>query len=132
MARAKVEEAKKRAAEAPAPAPKAEPVKADVDPEQLITTVLSTATVITIKRPASTDVMRAVWSAHLARAQASSDLDLAIASSSILGALDRVGAEGLAAAEARIFGAEYAVFVELGSGALIAAAHPAHVYLAGT
>jgi len=125
-------QAKPASTPAPAPTPEPEPAPAKaVDPESAITQVLSGATIIAVKRPGSTDVLKAVWSAHLARAQASDDLELAVAASALLGALDRVGAQGLAAAEVRFSGNEHAVFIELATGALICAARPAHVYLAG-
>jgi hypothetical protein len=103
-----------------------------IDPSSAIVALAPNATIVDVRTPASAVALRAVWKAHLARGQATDDLHLIATASALLAALERVGAAGIAAAEVQLGGERHALWVDRATGAAIATATPAHVYLAGS
>jgi len=120
------------AASKPAAAKPAAPASPLLDSAAAIAAVLPGATVHSTRVPSSDVALRAVWRAHLARAQAGGDAPLAVAASALLGALDRLGTRGLLVADVTFGDARHAVFIDATTGAAIATASPPEVYLAGS
>jgi hypothetical protein len=75
------------------------------------------------------DVFRGTWKAHRARAVHDGDIQVAAAASVLIDAVDRVPAGWLVACRVSIAGKRWAVWVDLDRGTLLAAVHPADLYL---
>ncbi|TVQ93836.1 MAG: hypothetical protein EA397_03535 [Deltaproteobacteria bacterium] len=120
----------KKAKSASQPPQRAEPLP---DAPRAASAVLPSAELVGEPLPIASGVaFRAVWEAHLARARVSNDLGLAVTAASLIAAYDRLGAEGIAVATLRLDDTEHALWIDLSTGAPLATATPAPLYLAGS
>lgn len=144
----KAEEAAKAAAPKPAPkpaapkaaakpapkpvAPAAVPAQAALpDAGELLAQRLPSYTVQSVTAVSSLAAFKAVWTAHRVRAAAEQNAALVVTADVLIDAAGRLPAGSLFAA--KITGADesLAVFIDTANGALIGAAAPADLYLAG-
>jgi hypothetical protein len=126
------EDAARKASKAAEVAPKAAAPAPRVDPHAVLASLLRGATIERAFAVQQAVVFKAVWQAHLARAQATEDIALATTASALIGAIDRIGASQLITAEVRWGGQHHVVWLDQTQGTLVATAFPAHVYLAGS
>lgn len=129
--KAKAEAATAAARPKPRKAPPAEPVA----PAHTVADVLGrfvSGAVVKREVPITNSVVfRALWTAHRARAGASSDLGLLVTASVLLDAVERLPKGCLVAAHATLADRDVAVWIDVARGVVLGVAEPGEVYLAG-
>lgn len=99
---------------------------------RVITAALPGSTVVSQAPVQQLEVARALWQSHLARAQREADPQLVTTAHVLLHAFETLPPGRLVAARATVRSQDWAFWVDVATERLVATAHPAEVYLAGS